>query len=141
MKGYYKAEELTKATLKEGWLYTGDMAYQDEDDYYWVVDRKKDIIISGGVNIYPQDIEKELITHPAVDDVAVVGVPNPDWGETVKAFVVLKEPIEGDLAEVFKTYLTGKIASYKIPRLVEELDALPRNVTGKLLKSHLRNLV
>lgn len=141
MKGYYKAKELTKATLKEGWLYTGDMAYQDEDDYYWVVDRKKDMIISGGVNIYPQDIEKELITHPAVDDVAVVGVPNPDWGETVKAFVVLKEPIDGDLAEVFKTYLTGKIASYKIPRLAEELDALPRNVTGKLLKSHLRNLV
>nr|WP_156645374.1 AMP-binding protein [Lentibacillus sp. JNUCC-1] len=139
MKGYYKADELTKESLKDGWLYTGDMAYQDADGYYWVVDRKKDIIISGGVNIFPQEIEKAMFTHPNVDDVAVVGVPNPDWGETVKAFVVLREPMDGDMTDHFKTHLTELVADFKIPRLYEEMEALPRNATGKLLKSHLRD--
>src|SRR5699024_6530931 len=91
MKGYYKEEEKTKAVLKDNWLFTGDMAKEDEDGYYWMVDRKKDIIISGGVNIYPKEIENALSSHPKIADVAVVGVPNPDWGETVKAFIVVED--------------------------------------------------
>jgi acyl-CoA synthetase (AMP-forming)/AMP-acid ligase II len=137
MKGYYKDEEKTKEVLKDGWLYTGDMAKQDKDGYYWVIDRKKDIIISGGVNIYPQEIEKLLISHPKVADVAIVGIPNPDWGETVKAFIVPKEPFD-DLAAECTEFLQGKIADYKIPKLYEQMEALPRNATGKLLKKQLR---
>lgn len=139
MKGYYKNEEETKAVLKDGWIYTGDMARQDDDGYYWMIDRKKDIIISGGVNIYPKEIENVLITHPLVSDVAVVGVPNPDWGETVKAFVVLKEKKE-DWEEELKQFSHGKLADYKIPKLYEEMETLPRNATGKLLKHLLRKL-
>lgn len=140
MKGYYKDEEQTNAVLKDGWLYTGDMAKQDEEGYYWVIDRKKDIIISGGVNIYPKEIENILITHPKISDIAVVGVPNPDWGETVKAYVVLDEEID-DLEKECVAFLKGNIADYKIPKLYEKLEALPRNATGKLLKYQLRKQV
>jgi len=140
MKGYYKDEEQTKAVLKDGWLYTGDMAQEDEDGFYWMVDRKKDIIISGGVNIYPKEIENILITHPAVTDVAVVGVPNPNWGETVKACVVLEDALD-DLENELKDFLKGKIADYKIPKLYERMEALPRNATGKILKHQLRKEV
>ncbi|WP_026907906.1 class I adenylate-forming enzyme family protein [Paucisalibacillus globulus] len=140
MKAYYKNDEKTKEVLKDGWLYTGDMAKQDEDGFFWVVDRKKDIIISGGVNIYPKEIENLLITHPMISDVAVVGVPNPDWGETVKAFLVVDGEIE-DAASACKEFLQGKIADYKIPRFYGVLDALPRNTTGKLLKHQLRERV
>ncbi|WP_371069399.1 class I adenylate-forming enzyme family protein [Sediminibacillus sp. JSM 1682029] len=138
MKGYYKEPEKTAETLKDGWLYTGDMAKRDEDGYYWVVDRKKDIIISGGVNIFPKEVEQMLLSHPAVADVAVVGVPHPDWGETVKAYVVVVLEVE-DLTAECRQFLDGKLADYKIPRLYEELKALPRNATGKLLKGQLRS--
>ncbi len=137
MKAYYKDPEKTKETLKNGWLYTGDIAQQDEDGYFWVVDRKKDIIISGGVNIYPNEVEKLLMEHPAIADVAMVGIPNPEWGETAKAFVVLNEKVN-NLETTFNDFLQNKAASYKIPRLYEELEALPRNMTGKLLKNKLR---
>jgi acyl-CoA synthetase (AMP-forming)/AMP-acid ligase II len=137
MKGYYKDPEKTAQTLRGDWLYTGDMAKQDEDGYYWIVDRKKDIIISGGVNIYPKEVEDQLLAHPQISDAAVIGVPNPDWGETVKAFVVTDGEIE-NLAEACKEFLQDKLASYKIPKLYEELEALPRNTTGKLLKNQLR---
>ncbi|GAB3805812.1 class I adenylate-forming enzyme family protein [Virgibacillus kimchii] len=137
MKGYYKDPEKTAETLRGEWLYTGDMAKQDEDGFYWVVDRKKDIIISGGVNIYPKEVEDQLLSHPQITDAAVVGVPNPDWGETVKAFVVVEGKME-DLTEDCREFLQDKLASYKIPKLYEELEALPRNATGKLLKNQLR---
>lgn len=137
MKGYYKDGAKTLEAIKNGWLYTGDMAKQDEEGFYWVIDRKKDIIISGGVNIYPQEIEKLLITHPKVADVAVVGIPNQDWGETVKAFIVAKEPFDDVFAECTE-FLQGKMADYKIPKLYKLLKALPRNATGKLLKKQLR---
>ncbi|WP_404454523.1 AMP-binding protein [Virgibacillus necropolis] len=137
MKGYYKDVEKTNESLKSDWLYTGDMARQDEDGFYWMVDRKKDMIISGGVNIFPKEIENLLITHPKIADVAVVGVPNPDWGETVKAFVVEEGEID-DLEKECHRFLEDKIADYKIPRLYEKMEALPRNVTGKLLKNQLR---
>ncbi len=140
MKGYYKDEEQTNAVLRGDWLYTGDMARQDEDGYYWVIDRKKDIIISGGVNIYPKEIENLLITHSKISDVAVVGVPNPDWGETVKAYVVLDEEMD-DLEKECVAFLKGNIADYKIPKIYEKMEALPRNATGKLLKYQLRKQV
>ncbi|AEH47621.1 class I adenylate-forming enzyme family protein [Parageobacillus thermoglucosidasius] len=137
MKGYYKDEEKTKETMKDGWLYTGDLARRDEDGYIWVIDRKKDIIISGGVNIYPKEVEDVLRTHPDIVDVAVIGVPHPEWGETAKAFVVAGKPLE-NLAEICKRFLKGKIADYKIPRLYEQIEELPRNATGKVLKQVLR---
>ncbi|MBO8155819.1 MAG: long-chain-fatty-acid--CoA ligase [Bacillaceae bacterium] len=137
MAGYYKDDEKTKEAIKEGWLYTGDMAKFDEDGYIWVVDRKKDMIISGGVNIYPKEIEDTLKTHPAIEDVAVIGTPHPDWGETVKAFVVASEPME-NLEQTCKDFLKGKLAKFKIPRVYEQIDELPRNATGKILKHQLR---
>jgi acyl-CoA synthetase (AMP-forming)/AMP-acid ligase II len=137
MKGYYKNKEKTAETLKNGWVYTGDLARRDEDGYIWIIDRKKDLIISGGVNVYPKEVEDVLKTHPYIVDVAVVGVPHPEWGETVKAFIVPSQPIE-DLAEECKRFLKGKIAEYKIPRLYEEISELPRNATGKVLKQVLK---
>ncbi|MBA2875260.1 class I adenylate-forming enzyme family protein [Thermaerobacillus caldiproteolyticus] len=139
MKGYYKDEEKTAETLKNGWLYTGDIARRDEDGYIWIVDRKKDIIISGGVNVYPKEIEDVLRTHPYIADVAVVGVPHPEWGETVKAFVVTTKPFN-NLDDECKRFLMGKIADYKIPRLYQEIRELPRNATGKVLKQALRGM-
>lgn len=139
MKGYYKDEEKTAETVKNGWLYTGDLARRDEDGYIWIVDRKKDMIISGGVNIYPKEVEDALKLHPAIVDVAVVGVPHREWGETVKAFVVTKEPIE-QLAEECKRFLSDKLADYKIPKLYEAIHELPRNATGKILKQVLRGI-
>jgi acyl-CoA synthetase (AMP-forming)/AMP-acid ligase II len=138
MKGYYKDEKQTEEVLKNGWLYTGDMAKYDEDGYIWVVDRKKDMIISGGVNVYPKEIEELLAAHPKIAEVAVVGVPNPEWGETVKAFVVLNDSME-DLTGECTDFLTNKLASFKIPKLYEQVDQLPRNATGKILKQVLRN--
>ncbi|AOL34357.1 class I adenylate-forming enzyme family protein [Geobacillus thermoleovorans] len=137
MKGYYKDEEKTNEVIKDGWLYTGDLARRDEDGYIWIVDRKKDVIISGGVNIYPKEVEDVLRTHPAIADVAVIGVPHPEWGETAKAFVVLSQPLE-PLAEECKRFLSDKLADYKIPRLYEAIAELPRNATGKVLKQVLR---
>lgn len=140
MKGYYKDPVKTSEALRGDWLYTGDMAKRDKEGFYWMVDRKKDMIISGGVNIFPKEIENLLITHPLIADIAVIGVPNPDWGETVKAFVVVEGEI-ADLESECRSFLEGKMADYKIPRLYEKLEALPRNVTGKLLKNQLRQEV
>jgi acyl-CoA synthetase (AMP-forming)/AMP-acid ligase II len=99
--------------------------------------RKKDVIITGGVNVYPKEIEEELIKHPAISEAAVIGVPHPEWGETVKAFVVATEDIT-DIEAECKKFLDGKLASFKIPRLFEKVDALPRNATGKIVKHVLR---
>ncbi|MGD6956631.1 class I adenylate-forming enzyme family protein [Rossellomorea aquimaris] len=138
MKEYYKDPEKTKETYMKGWLKTGDLARTDEDGYIWVVDRKKDMIISGGVNVYPKEIEEQLIKHPAISEVAVVGVPHREWGETVKAYIV--SSLDGEkLAQECKAYLAGKLASYKIPKLYEGIPALPRNATGKILKQVLRD--
>ncbi|WP_445614106.1 class I adenylate-forming enzyme family protein [Geobacillus sp. YF-1] len=137
MKGYYKDEEKTNEAIRNGWLYTGDLARRDEDGYIWIVDRKKDVIISGGVNIYPKEVEDVLRTHPAIADVAVIGVPHPEWGETAKAFVVLSAPL-ASLVDECKRFLSDKLADYKIPRLYEAIAELPRNATGKVLKQALR---
>ncbi|WP_034759437.1 class I adenylate-forming enzyme family protein [Rossellomorea vietnamensis] len=139
MKGYYKDPEKTEEAFINGWLKTGDLARVDEQGYIWVVDRKKDMIISGGVNVYPKEIEELLVEHPDISEVAVVGVPHPEWGETVKAYVV-SSLSSNELSTVCNEFLKGKLASYKTPKLYESLHALPRNATGKILKQPLRDM-
>lgn len=135
MLGYYNNKEATAETFSDGWLKTGDLAKIDEDGFIWIVDRKKDLIISGGVNIYPKEVEDVLLTHPAIQEVAIVGIPHPEWGETVKAYYSVSESV--DASEV-REFLQPKISKYKIPRLYEQVAALPRNSSGKILKQPLR---
>jgi len=133
MKGYWNRPEDTAATLKDGWLLTGDMGYMDEEGYFYVVDRKKDMIIAGGFNIYPREIEEVLYEHPAIQELVVAGVPDAYRGETVKAYIVLKEGekvTEEELDEYARKYL----AAYKIPRIYEFRKELPKTAVGKILR-------
>jgi long-chain acyl-CoA synthetase len=137
MKGYWNRPEDTAETLKDGWLYTGDLGYMDERGYFYVVDRKKDMIIAGGYNIYPREIEEVLYEHPEVKEVVVAGVPDQYRGETVKAYIVLKEGstvTKEELNQFARKYL----AAYKAPRLYEFRKELPKTAVGKILR---RNLV
>jgi long-chain acyl-CoA synthetase len=137
MKGYYKKPEETAKALQNGWMYSGDIAIKDEDGYFFIVDRTKDMISRGGMKIYPREVEELMIKHEAVSLVAVIGIPNEEMGEEVKAFVVLKDghsTTEMDLI----TWTKERIASYKYPRTVEFIAALPMNATGKILKRELR---
>ena len=137
MKGYYKKPEETAKALQDGWLYSGDIAIKDEDGFYYIVDRTKDMIIRGGLNVYPREIEELMIQHEAVSLVAVIGIPDEEMGEEIKAFVVLKESVavsENDLINWTKE----RIALYKYPRHIEFLAALPMSATGKILKKNLR---
>ncbi len=138
MKEYYKNPEETSNIYIDGWVRSGDLARMDEDGYMYIVDRKKDVIISGGVNIYPKEIEDALLQHPAIFEVAVVGIPHSEWGESVKAIYVTKEPVT---EEELKTLLETQLASFKLPRLYERVEALPRNASGKILKQQLRGVV
>ncbi|PLR86935.1 class I adenylate-forming enzyme family protein [Bacillus sp. V33-4] len=138
MVGYYKNDELTKATFFGEWLRTGDLARRDEDGYLWIVDRKKDVIISGGVNIYPKEIEDAIVKFSGIREVAVIGVPHPEWGETVTAFFAAADPIH---AEELKLFLSKYLAKFKIPREFEQVEMLPRNASGKILKTALKNKV
>ncbi len=135
--GYWNRPEETAKAVKDGWVSVGDMARRDDEGFLYIVDRLKDMIISGGVNIYPRQIEEVLFTHPAIADVAVIGVPDPIWGERLKAYVVLREPLG---AEGIAAFCAGKIASFKIPREVEIVETLPRNANGKVLKTALREM-
>jgi long-chain acyl-CoA synthetase len=135
MHGYYNMPEETQAALRNGWLHTGDMGRFDEDGYLYIVERKKDLIIRGGFNIYPRDVEEVLNSHPAVLEAAVVGVPSERMGEEVKAFVVTRWPVD---AETLMTYCREALANYKTPSLIEFIDALPRNAVGKIDKKELR---
>jgi len=138
MKSYYKKPEATQAAFfKGGWLRTGDLAKMDEDGFFYIVDRLKDMVIRGGYNIYPREIEEMLMTHPAVSLAAVVGVPHQQHGEEVKAFIVPKEK-EHVTEEDLIAWSKGKMASYKYPRIVEIRDTLPMTATGKILKTELR---
>lgn len=124
---------------EDGWIRTGDIAVRDEDGFYWVKDRKKDMIISGGVNVYPREIEEALATHPAVLEAAVIGIPHAEWGETVKAYVSLKPDVDSsDLEAQLREHLKARLADYKLPRLYEWMAELPRNANGKVLKHVLR---
>lgn len=139
MKGYYNHPKETAQTMKNGWFHTGDMAYMDEDGYIFIIDRKKDIIIRGGLNIYPREIEEVLYTHPAVLETAVIGVPDEVMGEEVKAFIALKEGKQLSVEEV-REYCKTELARYKIPKFIEFVSGLPKTTTGKVLKRELRKL-
>lgn len=137
MRGYYDEPEATAKTLRNGWLRTGDLARRDDEGFLYIVGRKKDMIISGGVNIYPREIEEVLCTHAGVLEAAVIGVPDPLWGESVKALVVPRPGVVLSPNEVID-FCRARLAGYKKPRSIEIVDALPRNSLGKVLKAQLR---
>jgi long-chain acyl-CoA synthetase len=136
MKGYYKRPEATAEVMRDGWFRTGDLARRDEDGFYYIVDRSKDMIIRGGFNVYPREVEEVLMTHEAVSLAAVVGVPHDSLGEEVKAFVIRQAGSEVTEAELVD-WAKEQMASYKYPRHVEFRDALPMTATGKILKREL----
>ncbi|WEV78403.1 long-chain fatty acid--CoA ligase [Janibacter cremeus] len=133
MKGYWNKPEETAAAIPDGWFRTGDIASVDEDGYYTIVDRKKDVIIRGGMNVYPREVEEVLYTHPDVLECAVVGVPHPELGEDIGAAVALREGASGDVDDI-RDYVKDRIAAYKYPRTVWVLDEMPKGPTGKILK-------
>ena len=137
MKGYLRNPEETKRTIQNGWLYTGDLGRFDEEGFLYIVDRKKDMIIRGGENIYPIEVEEVLYQIPEILEAAVVGVPHEVYGEVPKAFVVFKEGKALSEQQIL-SYLTERLAKYKLPAEVEVIDALPRNASGKVLKHTLR---
>jgi len=138
MKGYYKRPEVNKKVLIDGWMHSGDVATKDEDGFYYIVDRTKDMIIRGGLNVYPREVEEVILKHPAVSLCAVVGVPHEEMGEEVKAFVVLKDG-ESITETTLMAWTKERIAAYKYPRIIEIIAALPMSATGKILKKELRN--
>jgi long-chain acyl-CoA synthetase len=135
--GYWNRPEETAKAVRGGWVSVGDMARRDVEGFIYIVDRKKDMVISGGVNIYPREVEELLLAHPHVADVAVIGVPDDTWGERLKAFVVPRDAAVVS-AEMIADFCAGRIANYKIPREICCVDALPRNANGKVLKTELR---
>ncbi len=137
MKGYWNRPDATAAAIRDGWYWTGDAGYRDENGYVYVVDRIKDMIISGGENIYPAELENVLATHPDIADVAVIGAPDEKWGEVVKVVAVRRIGVDLDEEGVIE-YLRDRIASFKLPKYVEFIDMLPRNPSGKILKTALR---
>lgn len=137
MKGYYKMPEETAAAIRKGWLYTGDLAYQDHKGYFYIVDRKKDLIIVGGYNVYPREVEEVLYEHSGILEAAVLGVPDPDYGEAVLAFVVRKE--DSLTEEEIQKHCESRLVSYKVPKSIAFLTELPKNTTGKILRRSLKN--
>ncbi len=137
MKGYWNRPDATEAAIRHGWFHTGDIARRDEDGYYFIVDRKKDLIIRGGYNIYPREVEEVLYEHPAVAEAAVVGMPDPSLGEEVAAAVVLK-PGSSATPDELRDFVKGQVAAYKYPRRVDVVDQLPKGPTGKILKREIR---
>ncbi|RBY76406.1 long-chain fatty acid--CoA ligase [Geodermatophilus sp. TF02-6] len=136
-KGYYNRPEATAEAFAGGWFHTGDLGYQDEDGFFFIVDRKKDLIIRGGYNVYPREVEEVLYSHSAVAEAAVIGIPDERLGEEVKAFLALKRGTELTEDEVI-SFTRERLAAYKYPRSVEFRDELPKGPTGKLLKTELR---
>jgi long-chain acyl-CoA synthetase len=138
MQGYWNNPEETANQLKDGWLYTGDIAVQDEDDYFSIVDRKKDMIIAGGFNIYPREIDEVLYQHPKVADAVAVGLSDPYRGETLKAYVVLKPGLTATEEEIIR-FCRERLAAYKAPKMVEFRAELPKSAVGKILRKVLRD--
>lgn len=133
MAGYHRRPRAAAEAIRDGWFHTGDLARVDEDGYYFIVDRAKDMIIRGGYNVYPREVEEVLYQHPAVAEAAVVGIPDPRLGEEIAAMVVLKS--QGQVtAEEIRDYVKAQVAAYKYPRVVKLTDALPKGATGKILK-------
>lgn len=136
MKGYYKDEPATRHAFRSGWFHTGDLGYRDEDGYFYVVDRKSDMIIRGGENIYPREIDEVLYQHPKVKDAATVGLPDELYGEEVKSFVVLREGQRASESELIE-FCVERLADFKCPKSIELVDDIPKGPTGKLLKREL----
>lgn len=137
-QGYYKRPDATSAVIKNGWMHSGDVARRDEDGYYYIVDRTKDMIIRGGINIYPREIEEVMMEHNAVSLIAVIGIPDERLGEEIKAFIV-KEKHQNISESELMEYAKSRLAAYKYPRIIEFIDALPMGATGKILKRALRD--
>jgi acyl-CoA synthetase (AMP-forming)/AMP-acid ligase II len=137
MLGYWHLPEATEKTLIDGYVHTGDAGFLDEDGYVYVHDRVKDMIVSGGENVYPAEVESAIFGHPAIADVAVIGVPDERWGEAVKAVVVLKQDASAGADDIIG-YARERIAGFKCPKSVDFIDELPRNPSGKILKRELR---
>ncbi len=137
--GYWQKPEETEHAIRNGWLYTGDVGKMDEDGWFYVVDRKKDMIVASGYKVWPRDVEDVIYQHPAVKETAVVGVEDPYRGETVKAFVALKEGMENDVTpEEIISFCKTRMAAYKYPRKVEFVSEIPKTLTGKFLRRTLR---
>lgn len=137
MRGYWNLPDESAEALRGGWMHTGDAAIVDKEGYIYIQDRVKDMIVSGGENIYPREVEEVLFKHEAVADAAVIGVPHDQWGETVKAIVVLREGQTATEEEIME-FCRDKLGGYKRPRSVDFVNSLPRNPTGKVLKKDLR---
>jgi long-chain acyl-CoA synthetase len=133
MRGYWRRPEATAEAIRDGWLFTGDLGRQDADGYLWIVDRKKDLVIRGGYNVYPREIEEVLYEHPAVREAAVIGIPDARLGEEVAAVVALRRGREVEMGEL-RAWLDERLAAYKTPRVYLPVDALPKGSTGKVLK-------
>jgi acyl-CoA synthetase (AMP-forming)/AMP-acid ligase II len=135
--GYWRRKEATEEVLRNGWLHTGDVGYRDEEGYIFITDRVKDMIVSGGSNIYPREVEEILLQHPAIAEACIVGVPDAVWGEAVRAVVVLREghkALEEDIIE----FCRSRLASYKKPKAVDLVDHLPKNAYGKVTKKEIK---
>jgi acyl-CoA synthetase (AMP-forming)/AMP-acid ligase II len=137
MVEYWCKPEETRETIIDGWLHTGDMGYYDENGFIYIVDRKKDMIVTGGENVYSREVENVLYRHPAIADVAVIGVPDPEWVERVHAVVVLKEAATATENEII-AFCKAHVASYKAPKSVKFMASLPKNPQGKILKRKLK---
>jgi long-chain acyl-CoA synthetase len=135
--GYWGRAEETRASFRGDWFSAGDMAQRDEEGYIYLVDRKKDLVITGGINVYPREIEEILFAHSGVSEAAVIGVPDEYWGEVLKAFVVPRVDARPS-AEDLLAHCRASLAGYKIPKSIEFIPALPRNTAGKVLKTELR---
>lgn len=139
MKGYWNRPEATAEAIdKDGWFRTGDAGFMDEEDYIFIHDRVKDMIVTGGENVYPAEVENALFAHEAVADVAVIGIPDERWGEAVKAIVVLQPGVEAPAADII-AWVKTRIAGFKVPKSIDFIDALPRNPSGKILRRELRD--
>jgi fatty-acyl-CoA synthase len=137
MKGYWNKPEATAKAIINGWFHTGDAGFMDAEGYVFIHDRVKDMIVSGGENIYPAEVENAIFGHPAVANVAVIGVPDDKWGEAVKAMVVLKPGATATAQDIIG-WARERIAGYKLPKSVDFIQALPRNPSGKILRRELR---
>jgi long-chain acyl-CoA synthetase len=139
MLGYWNQPEETAKVLRDGWLYTGDVGHRDADGYYYITDRKKDMLLVNGINVYPREVEEVLYQFPGVKEAAVIGLPDPRKGEQPVAFITPNDGVVLDEKAILQ-FVRGKLADYKVPRHVTFLPVLPRNATGKILKTALRQL-
>jgi fatty-acyl-CoA synthase len=138
--GYWRKPDETAAAITDGWFRTGDVVQRDHEGFYWVVDRKKNMFISGGENVYPAEVEQVLVTHDAIKEAAVIGVPDAQWGEVGRAFLVIHEDTQAPDAEAVRAFCRDRLAKYKIPKHIHVLPALPVNQAGKIDRLQLREL-